>query len=222
MISVQYLRPAARPLIQSAPLRVLGFSRCFHRVCRSPVTRKGRNPHDVSYRRSISTTVYRCDSIGRKPYDDSEHVSPFKKQRQTELWEETQSEDPLYEETHPRLKHLEKVMSVPEFREAFHEVLLEEPVNVCGRVRSKRVVGKNLIFLDIVNEFERLQVMVNRSKCMMDQDMRRSKFSMFKNLIEVGDHICRIPIFTFVSPRCLQSGSNHWSADSNQGGRTHH
>lgn len=170
----------------------------------------------------MSTTVHRYDSAGRGFIDDSEHLSPFKKQRQTQLSKEIESEDPLYSETHPRLKHLEKAMSVPEFKKAFHETFAEDPVIVSGRVRSKRVVGKNLIFLDVVNEFERLQVMVNRSKCLMDHEGRRNKFSMFKNLIEVGDHICRIPIFSSIFPRCLLSGSNHWSAYTNKSWRAHY
>jgi lysyl-tRNA synthetase class II len=82
---------------------------------------------------------------------------------------------------------------VPEFHEAFQNNLDAEDITVHGRVRSKRVVGKNLIFLDIVNEFTRLQVMVNRSKCMVEHDKRKLKFGMFRNLIEVGDHICRVP-----------------------------
>ncbi|CAM1504308.1 Fc.00g018990.m01.CDS01 [Cosmosporella sp. VM-42] len=137
-----------------------------------------------------TSSVWRRDSAIGRP-DNLEHLSPFKKQRQIELWEETHSEDPLYPETHPRLRHLEHRMSAPEFVEKFHEPLEEydKAVTVCGRVRAKRVVGKKLVFLDIVNEFQRLQVMIDRSKCMMDKEDRRNRFSVFRSLIEVGDHI---------------------------------
>ncbi|KAI5467322.1 hypothetical protein BGZ63DRAFT_346295 [Mariannaea sp. PMI_226] len=107
------------------------------------------------------------------------------------LWEEHQSEDPLYPESHPRLTHTQQRYSVPEFIQAFDAIEHADldKVTVYGRVRSKRAAGKYLIFLDIVNEFERLQVMVNKSKCMGDQDTRNHKFALFRNLIEVGDHI---------------------------------
>jgi lysyl-tRNA synthetase class II len=125
-------------------------------------------------------------------YEDS--VSPFKQQRRTELWAEQEEEDPLFTETYPRLVNRATRMSVPAFYEAFNNSLDDsKDVTVYGRIRSKRVVGKNLIFIDIVNEFTRLQVMVNRSKCMVDEEDRRLKFGLFRSLIEVGDHICRIP-----------------------------
>ncbi|KAF4971957.1 hypothetical protein FSARC_1357 [Fusarium sarcochroum] len=150
----------------------------------------------VAYGRSLTTSAARRDSEAR--YQDStEGFSPFKQQRRTELWAEQESEDPLYPETHPRLEHRAKRMSVPEFHEAFRDSLDDtKDISICGRVRSKRVVGKNLIFFDIVNEFERLQVMVNRSKCMLDQEERRVKFSLFRTLIEVGDHISIVGIPT--------------------------
>ncbi|KAK7430266.1 mitochondrial lysine-tRNA synthetase [Neonectria magnoliae] len=125
------------------------------------------------------------------PEESFEDLSPFKTQRRTVLWEEQQSEDPLYPESHPRLEHKRQRYSVPEFIEAFDAIehAEMEEVTVYGRVRSKRAAGKYLIFLDIVNEFERLQVMVNRTKCMGNQETRKHKFAMFRNLIEVGDHI---------------------------------
>ncbi|KAF4341721.1 lysyl-tRNA synthetase class II [Fusarium beomiforme] len=130
-----------------------------------------------------------------------EGYSSFKQKRRTELWAEKESEDPLFEETHPRLVHNALRKSVPEFHEAFQEALDDSKyVSVCGRVRSKRVVGKNLIFLDIVNEFERLQVMLNRSKCMVEEEERRLKFAMFRNLIEVDAYglaaVVGIPVRT--------------------------
>ncbi|KAH8734876.1 hypothetical protein BGZ61DRAFT_443295 [Ilyonectria robusta] len=192
MMSVQYLRLAGRPLIQSLPPRAPGLVRRSHIVCRGgSVTRGEWGAQGVAFRRSLSTSsVCRYNSQGA-PEESSEELSPFKKQRRTMLWEEQQSEDPLYPESHPRLEHTRQRYSVPEFIEAFNAAEHNEMENVTvyGRVRSKRAAGKYLVFLDIVNEFERLQVMVNKAKCMGDQETRNHKFALFRSLIEVGDHI---------------------------------
>lgn len=192
MMSVQYLRLAGRPLIQSLPPRAPGLVRRSHIVCRGvSVTRGEWGAQGVAFRRSLSTSsVCRYNPQGA-PEESSEELSPFKKQRRTMLWEEQQSEDPLYPESHPRLEHTRQRYSVPEFIEAFNAAEHDEMENVTvyGRVRSKRAAGKYLVFLDIVNEFERLQVMVNKAKCMGDQETRNHKFALFRSLIEVGDHI---------------------------------
>jgi lysyl-tRNA synthetase class 2 len=52
------------------------------------------------------------------------------------------------------------------------------------------------MFVDIVNEFTRLQVMISRKTCMVDEEERRLKFAMFRNLIEVGDHISIVGVPT--------------------------
>lgn len=124
--------------------------------------------------------------------DSSESVSPFKQHRRDELREDQQSEDPLYADPYPRLESSTSRKSVPEFLEDFvEEQVPGEEVTLTGRVRSKRVVGKSLIFLDIVNEFQKVQVMINKNKCVSEKQGRIQKFSLFKNLIQVGDHICR-------------------------------
>ena len=117
-------------------------------------------------------------------------MSPFKQHRQEELREDRESEDPLYSDAYPRLASSAR-KSVPEFLETFHDKLPSEEVTLTGRIRSKRVVGKGLVFLDIVNEFQKVQVMINKGKCVADKQSRIHKFALFKNLIQVGDHICR-------------------------------
>lgn len=156
------------------------------------MTRGGWREYGFATRRSLSTSPVCRDGNLMEP---EENLSSFKKQRRTLLSEEQQSEDPLYPESHPRLQDAPKRWSVPEFIEAFRAIDHSEfeQVTVYGRVRSKRVAGKSLIFLDIVNEFERLQVMVNKSKVIEDRSSRGHKFALFRNLIEVGDHICRNP-----------------------------
>lgn len=122
--------------------------------------------------------------------DEAENTSPFKRQRQHDLREDQESEEPLYSESYPRLQSTEDRISAPEFVEECKDEMPTEPVTLTGRVRSKRVVGKSLMFLDIVNEFQKVQIMVNKKNC----DAARhgmQKFKLFKSLIQVGDHICR-------------------------------
>ncbi|KAF5985270.1 lysyl-tRNA synthetase, class II [Fusarium bulbicola] len=160
-----------------------------------------RGSSNAAYGRSLATSAARSQ-------DGLEGYSSFKQQRRTELWAEKESEDPLFEETHPRLIHRAERMTVPEFHEAFRDALDEsKDISVCGRVRSKRVVGKNLIFLDIVNEFARLQIMLNRSKCMVEEEARGLKFALLRNLIEVGDHISvvGIPVLTKAGELTLEA-----------------
>lgn len=95
--------------------------------------------------------------------------------------------------------------SVPEFLEDFHEKLVDRPVTLTGRIRSKRVVGKNLIFVDIVNEFQKAQVMISKAKCELVKAGSTHKFALFKSLIQVGDHICRHPYSTVYNPRLMSS-----------------
>ncbi|ODA76094.1 hypothetical protein RJ55_08377 [Drechmeria coniospora] len=120
--------------------------------------------------------------------ESRESVSPFKQQRQDELRQDQQSEEPLYPDPYPRFDSTGR-KSVPQFLEDFHERLSDENVTLTGRIRSKRVVGKSLIFLDIVNEFQKVQVMINKSKCVSEKNRRIHKFALFKHLIQVGDHI---------------------------------
>ncbi|EFY87743.1 putative lysyl-tRNA synthetase (lysine--tRNA ligase) [Metarhizium acridum CQMa 102] len=121
--------------------------------------------------------------------DSSESLSPFKQHRRDELREDQQSDDPLYANPYPRLESSATRKSAPEFLEDFDEQAPSEEVTLSGRVRSKRVVGKSLIFLDIVNEFQKVQIMVNKNKCVSEKHGRIQKFSLFKHLIQVGDHI---------------------------------
>ena len=87
-----------------------------------------------------------------------------------------------------------------------------------GRIRSKRVVGSGLVFVDIVNGFQRVQVMINKKKCL--ETGHRHAFKMWRNLIQVGDHICMS--YLSLSPRnssltcCLRSCN--WSVQVDRRG----
>ncbi|UKZ48877.1 hypothetical protein TrVGV298_003113 [Trichoderma virens] len=124
-----------------------------------------------------------------KEEQEEHEVSPFKRHRQKELQEDQKSEDPLYPEAYPRLESSSIRKSVPEFLQESQDELSNELVTLSGRIRSKRVVGGSLIFLDITNEFQKVQIMINKSKVASEQDSHIHKFRLLKSLIQVGDHI---------------------------------
>ncbi|KAK0384048.1 hypothetical protein NLU13_8137 [Sarocladium strictum] len=77
-----------------------------------------------------------------------------------------------------------------EFKEVYQEAEREATLlraTLTGRVRAKRVVGSGLVFVDIVNDFQKVQVMINKKKCLATE--HRQVFKMWRNLIQVGDHI---------------------------------
>ncbi|KAG5999191.1 hypothetical protein E4U43_002228 [Claviceps pusilla] len=119
----------------------------------------------------------------------NEAVSPFKQQRRDELRGDRETPDPLYPDPYPRLESSRSRKAVPEFLEQFPSSVPSEQVTLNGRVRSKRVFGKGLVFLDLVNEFQKVQIMVNKNKCVSDSQERIKKFSLFRHLIQIGDHI---------------------------------
>lgn len=115
-------------------------------------------------------------------------LSPFKKQRQDDLRQDRESEEPLFPDPYPRITQAaSERKSVPDFLKFFHERIPNESVTLMGRVRSKRVLGSKLVFVDIVNEFERVQVMISKAK--MGTESNRAKFKLFRHMIQIGDHI---------------------------------
>lgn len=60
-----------------------------------------------------------------------------------------------------------------------------------GRVRSVRLLGSKLMFLDIERDTQRLQVMVERKK--LDQDDSEEQFKSLKKVARIGDWVCRSP-----------------------------
>ncbi|KAJ3498422.1 hypothetical protein NLG97_g1129 [Lecanicillium saksenae] len=125
--------------------------------------------------------------------EEPEHASPFKQQRRSDLAKDQARQSPLYPEPYPRIEPSEARMAVSEFLESDENELSQPLINLVGRVRAKRVVGKNLVFLDIVNEFQKVQIVVNKSKCVEPQENicthNSKKFDIFRALIQVGDHI---------------------------------
>jgi lysyl-tRNA synthetase, class II len=124
----------------------------------------------------------------KTPQDTEADLSPFKKQRQDEFQTDKESEEPLFPDPYPRLKQREaERKSVVDFLRDFHEKTPDEQVTLMGRVRRKRILGSKLIFVDIVNEFKRVQVVLSKAKMGTEKD--RAKFKLFRQMIQVGDHI---------------------------------
>jgi lysyl-tRNA synthetase class 2 len=85
-------------------------------------------------------------------------------------------------------------VSIPEFRRQYEDKQQFDSdmpaATVYGRIRSKRQHGKFLLFVDVVNEFERLQGLISW-KALLGAKVTEEQFNEFLHLIEVGDHICK-------------------------------
>jgi len=113
-----------------------------------------------------------------------------KRQRENDLERSQENEEP-FTDPDPRLasgQSSSERRSVPEFSETF-EGFADDEVVLMGRVRSKRTAGQKLIFLDIVNEFQKTQVMLEKSQMTTGHYCRAHRFKLMKQLIQVGDHI---------------------------------
>lgn len=115
-----------------------------------------------------------------------------------ELRQAQEAEEPYFDEAYPRLATPEPSSpirkSVPEFLEDFHK-LADDEVTLMGRIRAKRVSGKGLIFIDLVNEFKKVQIMLNKKSIFAGSQKAAGGFSLFRNMIQVGDHICELRIY---------------------------
>ncbi|RDA92932.1 hypothetical protein CP533_3851 [Ophiocordyceps camponoti-saundersi (nom. inval.)] len=116
--------------------------------------------------------------------------TPFRQHRLSWIDADRTTDEPLYPDDYPRLESQNDLKSVPELLQKFEAYSQKkEPVTVMGRVRSKRVHGSSLIFLDIVNEFQMVQVMLNKKRITPFKTRRAYKFAFLRSLIQVGDHI---------------------------------
>lgn len=62
-------------------------------------------------------------------------------------------------------------------------------LTIPGRIRSVRLAGSKLMFLDIERDTQRLQIMVERKK--LSQDDSEDKFKSLKKVARIGDWICK-------------------------------
>jgi len=63
-------------------------------------------------------------------------------------------------------------------------------LTMSGRVRSVRLLGSKLMFLDIERDTQRLQVMVELKK-LTPQDNLEENFKSFKKVARIGDWVCK-------------------------------
>jgi lysyl-tRNA synthetase class 2 len=84
------------------------------------------------------------------------------------------------------------VLRVQEFCQRYNDIehsaepVKTEPITVRGRVRSIRRSGKGLIFLDVVQDLQKLQVVVNRKRI---EDLSNEQFVDEHSLFRRGDHV---------------------------------
>lgn len=167
------------------PARCLGLA-CRPAACGRTSGSAPAAPRREPPARALSTAP---DAGARASRFRGHHVSPFKLHRQQALREDQQSEEPLFLDPYPRLESSAKRMSASEFLEAFHDRIPGEEVVLAGRIRHKRAVGRGLLFVDIVNEFQQVQVMINKNKVVGGYHGRVQRFLLFKKLVQVGDYI---------------------------------
>ncbi|GJC84961.1 lysine--tRNA ligase, mitochondrial [Colletotrichum liriopes] len=186
MTSIQSLR-LLRPSLR-AP-RVARFTQSFH-VGQPSGTSRLQQDGARRKKDRIATRAEERDTSAQG--EEEARVSEFKKTRTKAL--EEAGEKGLYKETHPRLVHRKKPMSVPAFRKVWKDAKLDDPgnaevVTLYGRVQSIRSHGNKLVFVTIVNEFEKIQGMINYRNLGNVPDMNIDTFKLFARLIEKGDHI---------------------------------
>jgi lysyl-tRNA synthetase class 2 len=98
----------------------------------------------------------------------------------------------------PRIKSDKEAMRVGEFIEKYMpilgrgEILEKEHVKVRGRVRSFRVAGKSLVFLDIAQDGRSVQIVLNRARLEGFGGINRWEFIEFYHLVRRGDIICEL------------------------------
>lgn len=67
---------------------------------------------------------------------------------------------------------------------------IDPVLTLSGRVRSVRLLGSKLMFLDIERDTQRLQAMVELKK-LTSQDGLDESFKSFKKVARVGDWVCK-------------------------------
>jgi hypothetical protein len=71
-------------------------------------------------------------------------------------------------------------------------------LTLLGRVRSVREAGKNLLFIDIVHNEARLQVMANLGGLQKDVGYSTEELQRFRKLIKPGDYFCEFESFVAI------------------------
>ncbi|KAF3002387.1 hypothetical protein E8E13_001953 [Curvularia kusanoi] len=94
-------------------------------------------------------------------------------------------------EYHPQLVYPAgaEALSLRDFNARFADIqeTKTENVSVFGRVRSVRLAGSKLMFLDIERDTQRLQIMVERKK--LSEDDSEEKFKSLRKVARIGDWV---------------------------------
>lgn len=154
---------------------------------------EGENPLITeSYPRLQSTPDHMSNAAFRSRFAGLDEAKPTKSQIQR-----TPAVNPSKSSASTRIPPVspsetrDRIPTNEEFEDGYNEAERETTVlhaTLTGRVRAKRVVGSGLVFVDIVNDFQKVQVMINKKKVLTTT--HRQAFKMWRNLIQIGDHIC--------------------------------
>lgn len=156
----------------------LGFLRPY--LCRaSPPLKPEHARAYLSIQRRLVQSVATEDYTG--PHD-------VEKQKRIEQLSKVKS----LGEYHPRLVYPAGVetLSLREFNAKYNSIqqTQNEVVSVFGRVRSVRMLGSKLMFLDIERDMQRLQVMVEMKKLATPEESIEA-YKSFKKVARLGDWI---------------------------------
>jgi lysyl-tRNA synthetase class 2 len=106
----------------------------------------------------------------------------------------------------PRIKSDKDSMTIEEYIQKYAALMghgdIQEDlyVKVRGRVRSFRIAGKALVFLDIAQDGASVQIVLNRSKLEGFAGVNRKDFVEFYHLVRRGDFICESSLEEPFSP----------------------
>ncbi|KAF2273477.1 class II aaRS and biotin synthetase [Westerdykella ornata] len=160
------------------------YSFRFLRPYLSTSFRPLRNPEHARVYLSVQRRFAQTASVDA-------YTGPHDVEKQKRL-EQLKKAKPLAE-YHPRLEHgtgVERI-SVREFNSRYEKVQDTQPdvVSVIGRVRSVRLLGSKLMFLDIERDTQRLQAMVELKKLIGLDASLEDGFKSFKKVVRTGDWI---------------------------------
>jgi len=95
----------------------------------------------------------------------------------------------------PRIESNRDAIRVEDFLEKYRalkrgELREQEWTLVRGRLRSFRIAGSSLVFLDLAQDGRSVQVVLNRARLESFGGVHRSRFKEFYHLIRRGDIMC--------------------------------
>ncbi|KAF2268215.1 class II aaRS and biotin synthetase [Lojkania enalia] len=147
-------------------------------------------------RRSIvlgtgSSTPAAIESAHGKSTSNDAYTGPHDVEKQKRL-DQLRKVKPI-SNYHPQLVHSVGVetLTIRDFNSKYDAIneAQSDLVVVFGRVRSVRLLGSKLMFIDIERDTQRLQAMVELKKLSGDESAITESFKSFKQVVRVGDWI---------------------------------